>query len=102
MLRRYFTAFLFAFMLVITQQSFVTHEISHIDNSFSQSQKHDKSHADFCQKCASYNGLGSSLIPDYHQFLILTAHQAFHAQLKHLSNTRFNFNYLAQAPPSLS
>jgi hypothetical protein len=102
MLRRYFTALLFTLLLVITQQGLVAHEISHIDNPISHSQKQDKSHANFCEKCANYSELGSGLTPNFHQYSIVTGHHAFHIFSAKCSNTRLKLNYSAQAPPSLS
>jgi hypothetical protein len=102
MLRRYFITFFFALLFVLTQQGVTAHEISHVSDNISHSQKQDKSHQDFCEKCASGNQLGNGLISSAHHTFSNSLHadcDGFSPQYVTLAS---DLIYFAQAPPSNS
>jgi len=102
MFRRYFTAVLFALLFVFTQQAAIAHEISHVNDPISHSQKQDKTHISFCEKCASYSQLGNAVTSNFHSLLSKLLQSDFDRFSAKHSYLPFNLAYCAQAPPAHS
>ena len=102
MLRRYFITFFLGLLFVLTQQGVTAHEISHLSDNISHSQKQDKSHQGFCEKCASASQLGSALTSSTHHTLSKVLHLDCDVFSQQHATLAFNLIYYAQAPPSNS
>jgi hypothetical protein len=102
MLRRYLITFFISLLFVLTQQGLTTHEISHLSDNISHSQKQDKSHQGFCEKCASASQLGSGLTSTTHHIFSKLANSDCDVFSPQHATLAFNSIYYAQAPPSNS
>ena len=102
MLRRYFITFFLGLLFVLTQQGVTAHEISHITDNISHSQKQDKSHQGFCEKCASASQLGNGLISVVHHTFSKVLHSDCDGFSPQYAILAFDLIYFAQAPPSNS
>jgi hypothetical protein len=102
MLRRYFITFFLALLFVLTQQGVTAHEISHITDNISHSQKQDKSHQGFCEKCASASQLGNGLISSIHHTFSKSLDSDCDGFSPQYATPAFDLIYFAQAPPSNS
>jgi hypothetical protein len=102
MWRRYFITFFLALLFVLTQQGVTAHEISHISDNISHSQKQDKSHQGFCEKCASASQLGNGLISSIHHAFSKALDSDSDGFSPQYATLAFDLIYFAQAPPSNS
>ena len=102
MLRRYFITFFLGLLFVLTQQGVTAHEISHITDNISHSQKQDKSNQGFCEKCASASQLGNGLISVVHHTFSKVLHSDCDGFSPQYATLAFDLIYFAQAPPSNS
>jgi len=103
MLHRLFLAFSLTFLLGLSQQSALLHEISHLADLDPQSRQQDQApqHAANCEHCLGISHLAHGLVSHYHFDFNLPSEQAPAAQTFRQHSPAFTRTYAARAPPSL-
>lgn len=101
MLQKLILSLTFAFLLGLSQQSALTHQITHLADISSHSEQQAPGHTGDCEQCLSNNHFANSVTSHY-QFtfdnLALTAQALFTEPRWHTESLQA---YTARAPPAL-